>query len=142
MDRFKLIASLYLFLIEDGKILLQRRYKTGYEDGNYGVPSGHLEEGESLTEGLAREVKEEINIDIKPKDAKLVQVMHRKESDIRLDFFFVTKRYSGKPKNVEPNKCDDLQWFPLEELPTNTISYIRAAIENYQAKKFYSERGW
>lgn len=85
-QRFKMIASAYLFLVNDGKILLSRRFHTGYEDGNYSVPAGHVEDGETLIECLIREAKEEIGIEIEKKDVSLVHVMHRKEMDIRVDF--------------------------------------------------------
>lgn len=142
MERFKTISSSYLLLIKNNKILLSRRFKTGYEDGNYSLPAGHVEKGETLREAAAREIMEEIGLAIKPEDLKLVHVMHRKESDIRVDFFFTAKKWSGDPKNMEPNKCDDLRWYPLNELPETTIPYIRKAIESYQKKIFYSEAGF
>lgn len=142
MERFKLIISIYLFLIKDNKILLLRRYNTGYEDGNYGLPAGHLEDNESAAQALCREVKEETSIRLKPQDLKLVHVMHRKESDNRIDLFFITKSYQGIPKNSEPEKCDDINWFPINHLPPNTIPYIRQAIEGYFKNVFYSESGW
>lgn len=142
MERFKVIISIYLILIQDNKILLLRRYNTGYEDGNYGLPSGHLEDNESAARALCREVKEEINIKLKPQDLKLIQVLHRKESDNRIDLFFITKSYQGIPKNNEPDKCDEINWFSINHLPPNTIPYIKKAIKNYFKKVFYSEIGW
>lgn len=140
--RFKLIISVYLLLIKDRKVLLLRRYNTGYEDGHYGLPSGHLEENESVTNALSREVKEEIGIKLNLKNIQLVHVMHRKEEDIRVDLFFTTKKYQGEPKNAEPKKCDDLRWAPLKNLPQNTIPYIAKAIKNYSQNILYSETGW
>jgi len=137
-----MIASSYLFLIESGKILLSRRYHTGYEDGKYSVPAGHVEDNETLTDCLIREVREEIGITILPEDARLVHVMHRKESDIRVDFFFTVSSWDGTIQNKEPNKCDDLQWFSVRRLPNTTIPYIREAIVHVLKKEFYSERGW
>lgn len=142
MHRFKMIASVYLILIKNHKILLSRRYQTGYEDGSYSLPAGHVEDNEPLTSALIREVKEEIGIELNPKDLKLIHIMHRKEADIRIDFFFTTRHYCGKPKNNELGKCDDLNWFSLDKLPQNTIPYILAAIRNYLKNIFYSERGW
>lgn len=142
MTRFKLIVAAYLILIEDNKILLQRRQNTGYEDGNYSLPAGHLEENESVTDCLIREIKEETDLDLKPADVELVHTMHRRENDIRIDLFFTTKKYQGQPKNTEPEKCDDLSWFSLDNLPKNTIPYIKQAIQSYLKKLPYSESGW
>ncbi len=142
MERFKMIVSGYLILTGGGKILLSRRANTGYEDGKYSLPAGHIEDNEELTAGTCREIKEEIGVTLKPRDITLVHVMHRKSDDIRMDFFFTTKKRGFVPKNTEPEKCDDLRWFSLDKLPTNTIPYIRAAIENFQKGNIYSEFGW
>lgn len=142
MERFKMIVSSYLILVVDGKILLSRRYNTGYEDGNYSLPAGHIEDNESLTQGAAREIFEEIGLTLAPRVFKPVHVMHRKEQDIRMDFFFTADFGNQQPVNKEPEKCDDLSWFPLDALPVNTIPYIRHAIECYQKNIFYSEFGW
>ncbi len=141
-DRFKMIASGYLMLVRGGKILLSRRFQTGYEDGNYSLPAGHIEDNETLTDGTCREVKEETGIILRPSDLRLVHVMHRKHIDIRMDFFFMATLSRYTPKNLEPEKCDDLRWFPLTRLPVNTIAYIRAAVQCYRKKNVYSEFGW
>lgn len=67
-DRFTYIGASYLFLIKDDEILLQRRFQTGFMDGFYGVPAGHLDGKESARAGCAREIKEELGINIKPED--------------------------------------------------------------------------
>jgi ADP-ribose pyrophosphatase YjhB (NUDIX family) len=141
-ERFKMIASGYLMLIRGGKILLSRRFQTGYEDGKYSLPAGHIEDNETFTDGTCREIREEIGIALKPSDLRLVHVMHRKHFDIRMDFFFTTNKKGLKPKNFEPHKSDDVAWFPLTKLPNNTVPYIRAAIANYRKKIIYSEFGW
>ena len=48
MPHFKFKSAVHLFLIQDDKILLLRRYNTGYEDGNYSVIAGHLAGGEQV----------------------------------------------------------------------------------------------
>jgi len=140
---FPYVGSSYLFLIQDKKILLQRRCNTGFEDGNYGVPAGHLDGGESAAAGCAREIHEEIGIIINPADLQVAHVMHRKAAeDERIDFFFTTKKYSGEITNMEPGKCDDVSWFPLNELSSNIVPYVAQAIEGHTTAQFYSEYGW
>lgn len=141
-ERAKFIISLYVFLVKGGKTLLARRCNTGYRDGQYGLLSGHLENGETVVAGAIREAKEEGGITITEKDLELVHIMHRKEHDERLDLFFVAKKWSGEPTNTEPDLCDDMQWFPLKELPENTIPYIKEALESYNKGIKYSEVGW
>ena len=55
---------------------------------------------------------------------------------------FEVKKWSGEILNTEPDKCDDLRWFPLDNLPVNTIPYIKQAIECYRKGILYSEFGW
>ncbi len=53
--------AVYGIVIEDGKILMPRQFKT-----KYNLPGGGVELGEDLEEALVREVKEETGIDVKP----------------------------------------------------------------------------
>ncbi len=142
MERFKLIPAVHLFLIKDDQILLSRRFQTGWEDGNYSVPAGHVDRNETATNAMAREVEEEVCIKINPEDLKMVHVMHRKSTEERIDFFLLATKWSGDIRIGEPEKCDELKWFPTNNLPSNTIPYLKKAIENYQNKIFYSEFGW
>ncbi len=61
-DYFTIIPAVYLILEKDNKILLLRRYNTGYNDGLYSLPSGHVEDGEFPIDALIREAQEEIGI--------------------------------------------------------------------------------
>lgn len=140
--RFKLILSIYLLLIKDGKVLLLKRANTGYEDGKYSLPAGHADGAESARVATCREAKEEIGLDLQPDNLEFAHFMHRIENDERVDAFFTAEKWQGQPQNMEPEKCDDLSWFPLDNLPENTIPYIRKAIECFQNRIFYSESGW
>ena len=140
--RFKLILSLYVIFIKDGKTLLLRRQNTGYEDGNYGLVAGHADGNESAREGACREVLEESGLVIQPNNLKFVHFMHRIGDDERVDVFFTADKWQGEPKNTEPEKCDDLSWFPVDDIPKNTIPYIRQALECVQKGINYSEYGW
>ena len=146
--RFKIIPSSYVILIKNNKILLSRRFNTGFRDGYYGLVAGHGERAESFSKSIISEAKEEANIILKAKNLKAVHVMHRFEMQNnpelreRVDIFFVAKKWQGKIKNMEPDKCDDLSWLPINKLPPNTIPYIRQAINNIRKKIFYSEFGY
>ena len=141
-DRFKLIPEVYLILERGESVLLLRRFRTGYEDGNYGLIAGHVEAGESLAAGMVREAREEAGIGVLEADLALVHVSHRNGSDGRAGMFFRCTRWTGVLHNAEPHKCDDLAWFDYGGLPENTIPYIRRALELTRSGIAYSEEGW
>jgi 8-oxo-dGTP diphosphatase len=136
------LVAVHIFFIREGQVLLSRRYHTGYEDGNYSVPAGHLEAGEPVTACARREVREEIGVQLEAKNLRAAHVMHRKSDQERIDFFFVVEDWSGDPVNCEPDKCDEVAWYPLDALPANTIPYVRHALAQVQSGVMFSEFGW
>ncbi len=141
-SHFRLVSAVHLFLLRGDQILLLRRYQTGYEDGNYSVVAGHLEGNETVVAAAVREAREEIGIEIAPIDMRVVGVMHRRSTDERVDWFVACERWSGEIRNAEPAKCDDQRWVDPEELPANTIPYVRRAVENFRAGRWYDSFGW
>lgn len=140
--RFKLVSAVHLFLLRDERILLLRRFNTGYADGSYSVVAGHLDGDEAIKTATAREALEEVGIKITPTDMEVVGVMHRKSDDERIDFFVTARRWSGQISNREPHKCDHLAWVPLDNLPDNLIPYVRRAIDNYRHGMWFDSFGW
>jgi ADP-ribose pyrophosphatase YjhB (NUDIX family) len=141
-ERFRLTAEVHLLLVVDGRILLLKRANTGYEDGNYGLVAGHVDGGEPLSGAMAREAREESGLSIDPRDLTMVHVMHRRDGEERMSFFFTASAWQGEPCNMEPDKCDELRWFSIDALPENTVPYIRDAIADFRRGILYSERGW
>ena len=68
--------------------------------------------------------------------------MHRISNDERVDFFLAAETWSGEITNLEPDKCDELRWVPLDQLPENTIPYVRQALENYRNGVWFDSYGW
>jgi 8-oxo-dGTP diphosphatase len=121
---------------------MSRRFQTGYEDGNYSLVAGHVDGEEIFREAMAREAKEEAGITLNVDDLSLALTMHRKADDERLSLFFEATTWSGDLRNMEPIKCGDLSWFLVNELPSNTVPYIAAALRSVQASHRYAEFGW
>lgn len=130
-----------LILKKDNKILLLRRYNTGYEDGNYCFPGGHLDQGEPIHQALIREANEEIGIRINARDLNLVHVINRKiKNNAYVDFIFECTTWEGNPYIAETNKADDLKWFDLNEIPNNIIPFMKEVFS--KNKNFYIPYGW
>ena len=142
MTRHSLIPEAHLLLFKEGNVLLLCRQNTGYEDGNYSVIAGHVEANETASEAMVREASEEAGLKIEKRNLQLCHIVHRKAKDERISFFFTTSVWAGEPTNLEPQKCSELSWFPLNNLPENMVPYVRQALENVQRGELYSELGW
>jgi 8-oxo-dGTP diphosphatase len=142
-NRQTAVPASYLVLQKEKSVLLIRRFNTGYEDGKYSLIAGHVDADENFTMALIREAEEEANIILRPENLKVGHVMHRRTPDsYRLDVFFVAKEWQGDLKNLEPHKCDQMEWFDLDGLPEELIPYIGQAINCINKGVFYSEFGW
>jgi len=135
-------VTVHLLFICENQILLARRFNTGYRDGEYSVPAGHLDGDETVVAAGMREAKEEIGVDIEADNLTFSSVMHRIEGDERVDFFVQVHNWSGEIVNTEPDKCDDLRWVGLDKLPDNTIPYVQRAIANHLRNIAFDEFGW
>ena len=140
--RAKFPTTVHLFFFRGDKILLLRRFNTGYRDGWYSVPAGHLDGGETVLAAAVREAREEIGVEIDPSALTFSSVMHRNEGDERIDFFVHVHAWGGEPVNAEPDKCDELCWTPLDALPENLIPYVQRALENHANSVRFDEFGW
>lgn len=135
--------GVFILLRKEGKILLIRRKGTGYRDGWYSMPSGHLEKGEAISAAAVREAREEVGIRISRRDLKIIHVSHKYDyGEGGLVVVAMARLWKGTPANKEPEKCSDIGWFSQDRLPKNTIPYVRNAIRMIQDNIFYSEFGW
>lgn len=138
-DKFTMHVAVNLILIKDGKALLLRRSNTGWKDGEYGTVAGHVDGNEEIVAAMVREAKEEAGIEINPADLRVAHVQHRIGGREYIDFSLTSEKWTREPTNMEPDKCDDLSWHPIDNLPENTISYIRLVFENIQKGIPFSE---
>lgn len=115
---------------EDNKILLQKRCNTGYMDGMYAIVSGHLEKNESMLSGIIREVKEEIGVELSSDKVEFVCIIRRGDNDDYINSYFKCDNFAGDVKNMEIDKCTELKWFNINELPDNIIPNDKRAIKN------------
>ncbi len=146
MDHFKMLVTVSLILLYEDKVLMLRRSGTGWKDGYYGLPAGCVDGNETVTEAMMREAREETNIRLLPEWLKLGCVLHSKVPDRRsveaIDFFFVSNKWENEIINTEPHKHDQLQFYPIENLPHPILPFThKGLIMSLQGNK-YSEFGF
>lgn len=127
-------------------VLLQRRKNTGFADGLWDLScSGHVEDGESMTDACVRECAEELGIHVAREDLKFFTLIHKRDKECNLVYYngyFYLNKYEGQPTVCEHDKCSQICWFNILSLPEDIIPDRRAAIEAYIAKVPYLEYGW
>jgi 8-oxo-dGTP diphosphatase len=142
--RAKFPVTVHLLFFRDNQILLSRRFNTGYADGQYSVPAGHLDGGETVMDAAAREAEEEVGVKLEQSHMTFSTVMHRMEGnseDERVDFFVHVQQWQGEPFNAEPDKCDDLRWVDIHQLPVNMVPYVKQALKNHLTGIPFDESG-
>ena len=103
---------------DEGEVLLQRRANTGFMDGHYDMSAtGHVDDDEYIVDAVIREAKEEIGIDIAADDLQMIMTCQMNADKPYLNYVFLCKQWTGEPRIMETEKCDDLRWFNKSELP-------------------------
>ena len=133
MGRTRFPVAVHVWLSDrDGRLLFQRRAGTGYADGYWSVPAGHVEAGETLHAACVREVLEETGVRLRVDALEFAGVQHKHDLDHqeRIDFFFTARLpAAATPRIVEPQRCDGLTWAPADAPPKPLVPYVSAALE-------------
>lgn len=122
--------SCYIIVVNNhNEWLFIHRANTGYQDGLWSLPGGHVRENEPINYAAAREANEEIGIDIDPSTLELVYTLQRNKRqegiEDRVDHYFMTPNLRGAPQNMEPMLHDAIKWINPNSLPDETVEYIK-----------------
>jgi mutator protein MutT len=105
-------------LVCDGEILLEKR-KNEPGKGEWSVPGGLVELGETVEQSVIREVKEETGLDVeKPEQVDVVDSITRDEKG-EIKYHFVIIDYFLRLKGGEleaSSDAEDLRWVRLDEV--------------------------
>ncbi len=139
-------AGFGVVLVKNSKILLGQRHpdpdkadSVFRSAGEWCLPGGKLEYGESFEDGAIREVKEETGITIK--NPEVISVHNCKNEHAHfMTVGLVAKSWTGEARVMEPDEIIDWQWFDLKKLPKPRYFPSFEVIENYLKTKFYIKR--
>lgn len=141
-------GAVHVLIRHGDELLLVLRSATGYEDGNYCLPSGRVEEDESFTAAAVREVLEETGLKLDQNEVGFVYLQHRRslnelgEQEVWIDTFFEAGTWHGTPENAEPDKHAEVAWAYPDDLPDNMIASHRFALQRIAEGHVYGEFGW
>ena len=142
MDKNDLPIGINALIInEQNQILLGLRAGHRGGSGTYGLIGGKVQNGEPIEVTAQREIKEETGLSVNLKDLEVINLFTTQSTKDALFFQIgiLVKKYSGEPKNLEPQKCDELKFFDLDNLPSNLFLGTKGNIELYLKNKFYDK---
>jgi mutator protein MutT len=119
-------------LVREGRVLLvhRRPNKRAYPDV-WDLPGGLIEAGESELGALARELQEELGVQIAIGSAShLCRVAGGPADEPALLSAWLVRDWEGAPSNVAPEEHDGIGWFALQELPPPAHVLVREALVN------------
>ena len=116
-------------VIRDNSVLLIRRGREPLK-GEWSIPGGMLELGESLMDGVKREVLEETGLRVRPLEALTVFDRVQKNGD-RVQYHYVIVDYICRPTGGRLKSGSDVldaRWVRREELPGYRITPKAATV--------------
>jgi 8-oxo-dGTP diphosphatase len=142
--RNKTRIAVYLVALRGSQVMLGKRCNTGYMDGCFSPPAGHVFEFETCLSAMQREAKEECGVSLADEDLSLIGVVHLLAPPFDYVHFIFTSDFTNQvPVNMEPHKCESWQFFNLDDLPAPIDPYIKKILEIATgATKPVLEYGW
>jgi 8-oxo-dGTP diphosphatase len=110
----------------DGSLLLGQRPDGKPYAGWWELPGGKLEPGETVLEALARELKEEVDIDVTASTPWVTHIHAYSHATVRLFFCRVTA-WTGEPRGLESQA---LQWVGSRHATEDEIAAARVALSD------------
>ncbi|HLC70197.1 MAG TPA: NUDIX domain-containing protein [Patescibacteria group bacterium] len=124
-------------IIKDGETLLTKRHGA-HAEGTYGSLGGHVEFGETPTETVKREAREELGIEVgNLRFATCVNMV--KYGKHYVDISFVADIISGEPIIMEPDRIESVGWYDLNNLPEPLFEPVRIVLEQIKSGVSYKE---
>jgi|SRR3989344_2474282 len=127
-------------VFKDGKILLGEDLTKGGES-IFGVPGGHWESGETLSDAIKREVLEESGIEIQNITLISVYDFFRKDKNKSyVTIGFKAEHESGTLKDESKDTRKNWGWFELDKLPMRIFPPDKILIERFQSGIVWKEK--
>ena len=138
MAKFAVSLKARLILQNHGRLLLLKQTKPN--GGNYSLVGGTIVRKEYAARPLIRESWEEAGIRLEKSDLELVHVLHKQsQKEHRIVLYFRAYHYKGSPESKELEKFENVEWWPLNELPSNLTPTGRHVLKAYNAGQLYSD---
>ena len=134
----------HLLVIQNNKVLLMKRSK-GQMKGYYALIAGRVDDFEVPSIAMIREAEEEAGIKINSDDLSFLSVLYRPKADYKggqndiAEFVFYTNQWTGNITNMEPDLCDEIDFFDVDDLPNMVTETVKTVLNCWKTKQPYFE---
>ncbi len=97
-----------------GEFLIQKRTKA--KKGLYGSTGGHPKSGETSLQGITTEIKEEIGLDVKPSELKLVFSDKQEEKQVFYDIYYLKKDFNISDLTLQKEEVESVAWLSKDKI--------------------------
>ncbi|KAF7788320.1 8-oxo-dGTP diphosphatase [Pseudoalteromonas rubra] len=121
-------------IIRDAQFFVCKRAKEQHQGGLWEFPGGKIEAQETVTEALARELKEEIGIDVHSSEHLLTIEHDYGDKQVKLEVHKV-EDFSGHAEGLEGQASQWANWNKLNQLafPAANVAILEALAQQYGA---------
>lgn len=123
---------------DKGELFLSKRSQNAKnERGHWETPGGSVEFGETLEEAAKREIKEEygVDVDIFEQFPAGDHIIPNEKQHWVATTFLAKIKIGQTPKIMEPKKCDAIDFFPLDNLPSPLSIITKIDLKQYRIRK-------
>lgn len=138
-ERHTARLAVYILFIKQNNILLYLRRNSAYENNLYTIPAGHVEANETIQNAAIREAYEETGAIIAPENLELIHVKYRVSNYPYVDFYWLCTDWQGTLTNIEPEKCGELAFYPLDNLPSAMSPNLVQVLQQIKTGGSFSE---
>ena len=129
MENFRVAVKAFIVNPNDELLIIKRRENDEHKPGEWDIPGGRLELGENPFDGLKREAKEEIGLDIDILNPLRVHHFTREDEQKITMLVFLCKPYSGEVKLSEEHT--EYAWTPMGRAKDKLTKEFHEEVEIY-----------
>ncbi len=114
---------------QNGRVLISQRNQNQMHEGKWEFPGGKVQSGESVKDALARELLEELGVEVQDSEAYMSYSFDYENILVHLNFCIVTN-YNGSPAPLENQ---NIHWVEIQDLHNrNMLAGSKTVIERLQ----------
>jgi ADP-ribose pyrophosphatase YjhB (NUDIX family) len=127
------IAAVGAVILDGDRVLLVQRGQEPLK-GEWSLPGGAVEVGETLEAALAREVREETSLDVVVGPVVEVLDSIRRDADGRAEYHYIIVDYACRVRTGAPcaaargSDAADVRWVPVAELDGYRVTATALAV--------------